>query len=203
MKFVLASGSPRRKKLLKRAGLKFSVIPSRIEEKFKPGVSPKQFVRQNALAKARAVAGRLKSGIVLGVDTEVVLGGKIMGKPRDRAEAVRILNFLSGKTHKVISGLAIVDAATGRTKLSSETTLVKFRRLGKKEILDYVKTGEPLDKAGAYGIQGRAGVFVEKIIGCYSNVVGLPVAKVVKMIKRLKKISIFPDNNGIDFGKHK
>ncbi len=183
MKIILASTSPRRFRLLKNLGLKISVVKSRVKESKFDVSNPEKLAKNLALAKAQEVARKAREGIVIGADTVVVLGGKVLGKPKDEREAEGMLRKLSGRTHEVMTGLAVIDASTGRKTIDCVRTKVKFRRLPEEEISNYVATGEPLDKAGAYGIQGRAGVFVEKIEGCYYNVVGLPLARLAEILK--------------------
>ena len=183
MKIVLASTSPRRFQLLKNLGLKISVVRGRIRESEFNADNPVKLAKTLALAKAQDVARKIKKGIVVGADTIVVFRGKILGKPRDEREAKIMLRKLSGHTHEVITGVAVIEASTGRKTIDCVRTKVKFRRLTEGEISNYVASGEPLDKAGAYGIQGKAGVFVEKIEGCYYNVVGLPLARLAEILK--------------------
>ena len=181
MKFpplILASQSPRRRLLLKQIGLKFSVRPSSVAEDVLDHESPEQNVRRIALAKALDVAKRVRSGIVVGADTIVVLGSEILGKPRTAVEAKRMLRKLSGRQHVVYTGFALVDASTGRKIVDIERTKVQFRRLNPGEIDEYVASGSPMDKAGAYGIQDDYGaVFVERVEGCFYNVVGFPLTR--------------------------
>lgn len=181
-RLILASKSPRRVQLLRQVGLDFEAIPSRIDESVLSGGSPAEKALKAALAKAMDVARRVKEGIVIGADTIVALNGRIMGKPSSPEEAIEMLSELSGKTHEVLTGVAIVDASTMRTESWVERTLVTFRKLSREEIIDYVRTGEPLDKAGAYGIQGRAAAFVKRIEGCFYNVVGLPLASLIERL---------------------
>lgn len=175
---ILASGSPRRKELLETAGLSFSIIVADITEVIPDGASPEEAVKSLALQKAQAVAKLYPDCVVLGSDTVVVSGGEILGKPKDEADAEKMLGELSGKIHKVCTGVAIIGPE--KTKNFCETTEVEFHDLSEKEISDYVKTGEPMDKAGAYGIQGKGCVLVKRINGDYFNVVGLPVSKVYR-----------------------
>jgi septum formation protein len=183
MKLVLASASPRRRELLKQAGIKFTACPVNMNESFK-STSPEKLVVRLAHDKAMAAAKKFKRGIILGADTIVVCDDQIMGKPSDKQDAKKMLKQLSANTHKVMTGLALVNAKTGKIKTAIETTKVTFRTLSTKEIDGYISTGEYKDKAGAYGIQGRAGAFVERIDGCYSNVVGLPLSRLVNLIKK-------------------
>ena len=180
---ILASASPRRSELLGKLVRKFKVIPSKIRESAITARSPLAFAVKAALAKAEDVAGRNKNALVIGADTIVVLGKKIIGKPKSRKDAVRILRSLAGKTHLVITGLAVVDAGSGKKLTHYEVTRVKMKRVRDREILDYVKSGRPLDKAGAYGIQEIEDIFIEKITGDYDNVVGLPVRTLKELLR--------------------
>lgn len=182
MTLILASGSPRRQELLRQIGLSFTVVPSQVQENL-PSGEPAHLVESLALAKAGEVAGRLRSGLVLGADTVVALDGAILGKPSGPAEAAAMLSRLSGKHHDVYTGLALVHAASGHRMVEHEHTVVRFRKLLDSEIAAYVQSGEPLDKAGAYGIQGLAAVFVSGITGCYFNVVGLPLSRLWRMLQ--------------------
>jgi septum formation protein len=173
---ILASNSPRRKELLLQIGLDFSVDPADVDERVLPGESPEGYAVRVALDKARVAAARAGTGIVIAADTIVVLDDEVLGKPADAGDAERMLMKLSGKAHFVITGLAVMDAATGNALTRSSITRVWFRSLASHEIISYVATGEPLDKAGAYGIQGRGALLVDKIDGCYFNVVGLPLS---------------------------
>jgi len=175
---ILASGSPRRAHLLSVLGLPFTVRESGVEETIDERHSPEEIARNLAFRKASTVASQLTSGIVIGADTIVVLGGKILGKPETEEEAVGMLLALSGKTHTVFTGFALVDAESKKSYISFERTEVTFRALRRDEIERYVAAGSPMDKAGAYGIQDDYGaVFVEKIDGCFYNVVGFPISK--------------------------
>ena len=183
MKLILASRSPRRRELLRQAGIGCIVDPSDIEECVLPGESPERFAKRVALDKAQDTAKRHKTGLILGADTIVLVDGDILGKPVSTADAVSMLTRLSGRTHTVMTAVALVDAATGRSAVEAETTEVRMRTLARDEIEEYVATGEPMDKAGAYGIQGRAALFVESVNGCFFNVVGLPLARLSRMLK--------------------
>ena len=179
MKIILASASPRRSQLLEQIGLNFIVHPSQVEEKYIEGQKPHIWVQNVALAKALDVANSLKEGVVIGADTIVVNENLILGKPKDEAEAQLMLKSLSGKKHQVLTGFAIVDGTnTDNYFTQVEITNVKFRSLRDKEIKAYVRSKEPLDKAGAYGIQGLGALLIEEIEGCYFNVVGLPLSKI-------------------------
>jgi septum formation protein len=178
---ILASNSPRRKDLLEQIGLTFSIAPTNIDEQVLPNEVPYDHALRLAFEKAQKAAQE-HDGIVIAADTIVVLNGKIMGKPSDGQHAGCMLKQLSGKEHSVITGLAVMDSRTGRIMTGSSNTRVWFRHLTAEEIAAYIITGEPLDKAGAYGIQGKGAIFVEKIDGCYFNVVGLPLSLLYKLL---------------------
>ncbi len=172
----LASKSPRRRKLLKQIGLKFKSFSLNLNEEILDGEHPVQTVKRLSHLKLIEAANKVRDAIIITADTIVVLDNEIIGKPKNENDAVRILNKLSGRTHKVYTGFAILNQKTNMKIVSYEKTFVTFRKLTKDEISDYIKTGSPMDKAGAYGIQDDFGaVFVEKINGCYYNVVGLPI----------------------------
>jgi septum formation protein len=183
---LLASASPRRKELLHRLGLKFKVIPSQVEENDVPGL-PQEKARTWALLKAEAVVSR-HSGIIIGADTIVVLEGRVLGKPRDEQEAKQMLGQLSGNTHTVITGLALINTRSHLRILESVESKVSFRPLSDEEIDTYIATREPMDKAGAYGIQERGAGFVTRVQGCYTNVVGLPVSCLLKSLERILEL---------------
>lgn len=181
---VLASASPRRAALLRQWGIPFRIMAAPLNER-PGGLPPAEAVMFLARQKAKLVAERLPSGFVLGADTVVVHAGEILGKPGDAAAAGRMLKRLSGGCHSVFTGLALADAATGRCETEVGETRVWMRALESELIEAYVATGEPLDKAGAYGIQGKAALFVEKIEGCYFNVVGLPADRLYLLLSRM------------------
>jgi len=181
---ILASASPRRIELLRMLGARFSVIPSGIEEETGEGALVADIVERNALAKASDVARRLGRGLVVGADTVVVLDGKVFGKPADLDDARRMLGLLAGKTHSVYSGVAVVRAEDDRVETAHAITDVKFRPLSLSQIDRYFKMIDPLDKAGAYAVQGAGGVIIEKIEGCYYNVVGLPLTVLDELLAR-------------------
>jgi len=189
MKLILASSSPRRAEILRKAGFIFDIYPANIDETRLPRESASRYVRRLALAKARAAAQhaarKRQPAIVIGADTVVLAGGKILGKPRDHATARRMLYLLSGRTHQVLTGLAVLRIPGGKEKLVIEKTRVKFANLSKKEIDRYLMTGEPYHKAGAYAIQGIAGRYVTRVEGCYFNVVGLPLARLSALLRDL------------------
>lgn len=186
---VLASASPRRRELLAQAGFTFTVAPASIPEDLRPGENPIGFVTRLALEKAQSVYASLKecsdSMIVLGADTTVVAPtGEILGKPTDAADAARMLRMLSGATHQVMTGVALVSA--GQVEVAAEVTHVSVLTLCEEEIAEYIATGEPMDKAGAYAIQGYAARWIPRIHGCYFNVVGLPLALVSGMLEGIR-----------------
>ena len=177
-KFILASASPRRKILLRQIGLEFEVRPSGVSEDHDVPQQPAGHVTILSRRKAEAVASGVADAIVVGADTIVVLDGAILGKPEDQADAARMLRLLSGRTHTVFTGFTIIDKPSGRSVTAVETTEVTFRKLTADEIAAYVASGSPMDKAGAYGIQDDYGaVFVERINGCFYNVVGFPLSR--------------------------
>ncbi|HOI30292.1 MAG TPA: Maf family protein [Melioribacteraceae bacterium] len=185
----LASKSPRRRKLLKQLGIKFKSFTVDLNEEILDGEHPVQTVKRLALHKSELALNNVRSGIVITADTIVVLNKKIIGKPVDRTDAFRILSNLSGRTHTVYTGFVIADKITGKRIIGYEKTSVTFKKLSSKEIRDYIKTGSPMDKAGAYGIQDDFGaVFVKRIDGCYYNVVGLPLAKLYKSLVEILQI---------------
>ena len=187
-RLVLASASPRRSALLSQIGITFAVRPSDIVEPPLNGhvnTPASEVTRKLALLKAVDVAQHFNEAIIIGADTLVSLEGKLLGKPTDDAEAFEVLTRLSGTRHEVVTGVALVDAETGRESVWAETTQVYFRELHRTEIASYIASGETSDKAGAYGIQGRGAAFVRRIEGCYFNVVGLPLASLVERLFNL------------------
>jgi len=181
---LLASASPRRAELLRAAGIAFRVEVSNLEEAREPGEAPRAYAERLARDKARVVAQRFPSEPVLAADTIVVAGASVLEKPVDAPDAARMLRLLSGRAHEVTTGVCLMVA--GNEDVRSETTRVFFRELSERDIADYIATGEPMDKAGAYAIQGGAARWVEKIEGDYNNVVGLPVALVEKMLREAR-----------------
>jgi septum formation protein len=187
--FVLASASPRRKELLAQAGFTFRVHPSSVPEEMHPGEDPIAFATRLAREKAEAVFAAQASLdtpddplLVLGADTIVISPAKeVLGKPKDANDAARMLRTLSGCTHSVVTGVAVVSRLG--VEIASELTYVTMRAISENEIAAYIQSGEPMDKAGAYGIQGRASVWIPHIHGCYFNVVGLPIALVTSMLE--------------------
>jgi septum formation protein len=191
---ILASASPRRRELLAQAGYTFEARPAHIPEDPLPGEDPIVYVTRLAREKAEAVFREMSAGnsekdcrdgrsslAVLGADTTVTLDSAILGKPSDAADAARMLRLLSGRTHRVITGVALKTAQG--TEVAAEVTAVRFLTLSDEEIAEYVATGEPMDKAGSYGIQGRAARWIPRIEGCYFNVMGLPLALVCSLLE--------------------
>jgi len=182
---ILASRSPRRRELLERMGISFQVMEPEVEEELGRGETPRAFVERIAREKAEEVAQRAPGAWVLGADTIVVLGGEVLGKPRDEEEAASMLRRLSGRVHKVLTAFSLLNLAEGRSFQGVEETEVKFIPLQEADIRWYVSTGEPLGKAGAYAIQGAGGTFIEWIKGSYTNVVGLPVAQILDPLREI------------------
>src|SRR5450755_2593643 len=180
---VLASASPRRQELLRNAGIAFEVQPAHIAEDPRRGETAKQCAERLASEKALAIASPRPNDCVLGADTVVVVDGQLLGKPSDADDAKRMLRRLSGREHQVITGVCLV--AGGKLSVASETTRVFVSQIDDREIADYVASGEPMDKAGAYAIQGIASRWIPRIEGDYSNVVGLPVALVFRMLRKI------------------
>jgi septum formation protein len=179
-KLILASSSPRRKELLEAAGWTYEAITAGIDESVHDNEEPAAYVQRLARSKAEAVAKGLQSGLVLGADTTVVIDNQILGQPDDDADAKRMLNLLNGKWHEVLTGVAVVRVGGG-TRVDYETTHVRFAEMSEREIDWYVSTGEARGKAGAYGIQGAAGLFIDEIRGDYFNIVGLPIRLVYEL----------------------
>ena len=180
---ILASASPRRKELLEQIGLKFEVEPSNYDEDLNSGLEPHQLAMSLSLKKAELVARNHRSALVIAADTFVVFEGKILGKPQTETGARKMLETISGKQHSVITGFTIIDTETNKVLSRSVATKVYIRELTSNEIDAYVKSKEPLDKAGAYAIQGLGSVIVEKIEGDYFNVVGLPLNALSESLK--------------------
>lgn len=179
---VLASASPRRQELLRNAGISFEVQPADIPEDPLPGEGARECAERLAREKALAIAEKRPADVVLGADTVVVIDGQILGKPADAADAARMLRLLAGRKHEVITGVCLV--VSGQWSVASENTVVTMTEIPEREIADYIASGEPLDKAGAYAIQGIASQWIPRIEGDYSNVVGLPVELVFRMLRK-------------------
>lgn len=186
-KIILASASPRRSELLRQIGYHFDVIPSRADEAEVCGETPQDHVIRLSRDKACEVSTRddIDGRWIIGSDTIVLRDTEILGKPADYEEAARMLDSLSGRRHQVLSGYAILDRKTGQSRSDAITTQVRFRRLTAVEIAGYIASGEPVDKAGAYAIQGLGAFMVERIEGSYSNVVGLPLCEIVQALEEL------------------
>ena len=183
-KIILASASPRRKELLEKISLKFEVDASGCDEEINSGLDPQEIVQQLSIIKAKSVAARHKNAIVIAADTIGVIGDRILGKPHTKNEARKMLRAISGKSHSVITGFSIIDTTTDTIVTGVVNTRVYIKKLTGEEIDAYVATGEPLDKAGAYAIQGMGAVIVEKIEGDYYNVMGLPLHALTEALKK-------------------
>jgi septum formation protein len=184
---ILASGSPRRRELLSLLGLPFEVISSDVDESTPPDFTPEMIVRSLALRKAEAVvpAAAKRNAVIVGSDTIVVLDDKVLGKPVDEQDSRVMLGLLQGKTHQVYTGVACIGLPEGKILVEHRVTSVTMRALSEEEISAYIATGEPADKAGSYAIQGLGATLVEKIEGCYFNVVGLPLSLLGRMLSRV------------------
>jgi len=180
---VLASASPRRRRLLALAGLDFEVVPAEVDESPRPDEGAADQVRRLAQAKAEQVGQSRPADWILAADTLVVLGSLVLGKPRDRAEAAEMLARLSGRTHQVLTGYCLFNKALDRGHIDLCRTEVEFRNLTGPDIEKYLESGEPLGKAGAYAIQGRGAGLVKRVFGSYTNVVGLPLAEIIELLR--------------------
>ncbi len=189
-RLILASESPRRRELLAAVGVPFRVIPSGVDETPRPGESAVRFVRRAAIDKGREVGGRHPSAHVLSADTIVVADGRILGKPRSRAESRRMLTLLAGREHRVYTAVCLLCAGRGYRDLGLEVTRVRFRALTAAEVASYVRTGEGDDKAGAYAAQGAGMLLIDRVSGSFTNVVGLPMTRVVSMLWRARLIEV-------------
>jgi septum formation protein len=186
VQWILASASPRRREILRGLGLEFRVRPSTLPEPPSlPGEKPVAYARRAARLKAREIGQHHTCGIVIGADTLVVARGRILGKPRSRSEAACMLRSLSGRWHEVITGICLLDCEDGHEQCTAKVSRVHFRRLSSAEISWYLAKGEYADKAGAYAIQGYASLFVDRIEGCYFNIVGFPVAGFERLCRRM------------------
>ncbi|MFA6989639.1 MAG: Maf family protein [Candidatus Gastranaerophilaceae bacterium] len=184
-KIVLASASPRRMELLKSIGLDFDVIPSCIDENIEGKTFSYEIIETIAMEKAANVAQNIDyPAIIIGSDTVVVIDNNILGKPKDEDDAEKMLKTLSGRIHSVVTSTAIIDTETGHFEVESVTSKVEFKELSDLEIKKYISAGESLDKAGAYGIQGKANVFIKSIEGCYNNIVGLSLYNLAQMLTK-------------------
>ncbi len=186
MKLILASASPRRAEILRAAGLSFTVMSSAVDETPYSSESPQDHVQRLAAAKAELVAARaVGPAIVIAADTVVAIEGKILGKPRSTEDARKMLEQLSGRTHSVLTGVTLIRLPDAESRAFLESTVVHFARLSEDDIVQYLATDEPYDKAGSYAIQGRAGRYIPRIEGCYFNVVGLPLAHLIRALAEL------------------
>ena len=183
LELILASASPRRRELLTRLAIPFTVIPANIDESPLPNELPRAYTMRVAHTKAQHIAQQFPTAVVLGADSVVVLDQQILGKPRDLADARHMLTRLSGRQHHVLTGVAVIHQAQHFVRLDVVSTLVHFRPLSPSDIEPYLATGEPLDKAGAYAIQGAGGAFVASWDGCYTNVVGLPLQRTAILLR--------------------
>ena len=183
-KIILASASPRRKKILKITGLDFDVCASDYKEDLTLSLKPRELARFLSRKKAEAVAHKNKNTIIIAADTFIVFKKRLLGKPHTEKEAEKMLGMLNGKAHSVITGFTIMDTGSGKILSRSVETKVYFRKLGKEEIIAYARSGEPLDKAGAYAIQGSGAIFIEKIEGDFFNVMGLPLCSLTECLKK-------------------
>ncbi len=192
MKLILASGSPRRKEILKKFNFKFRVIRPKINEglylKRMKGRAPEFIASVLAHEKAEKAAEKIKKGVILGSDTIVARAGEIMGKPRSKKDAFRILSALSKSVHYVITGIALIDAETGKSAVSYDATKIFFKRMSPRQIENYINNNSVMDKAGSYAIQEGADPFVRKYEGSYYNIVGLPIEKLKKLLEVFEKI---------------
>jgi len=179
---ILASQSPRRRYLMKQAGIEFTVIPSLCEERVDPGLSPEACVAQLAEQKAMDIAARNRDAWVIGADTIVVIDGKILGKPSSKMEAASMLRQLSGRTHQVLTAFALIHLTSEKTTRRTVSTDVLFKPLSDAEIAWYIGTDEPFDKAGAYALQGIGAFMVKAVYGSYTNVIGLPICELVESL---------------------
>lgn len=190
-KLMLASASPRRKQMLRELGVHFSVMPGSFDEPpHSKGEAPSVYVRKNAEGKARSAAHKVKNALVIGADTIVVYRGRVLGKPGSLKDASDYLHLLNGRTHAVYTGLCIFDSSDDSCLSDYEKTQVVFRKLTESEISAYLGRINPMDKAGAYAIQGEGALIVESIAGCYYNVVGFPIAKLEQLLLK-KGASLF------------
>ena len=191
MRIILASKSPRRREILENTKVRFSIKESQIDETIKLNESPKDTVKRLAYEKALDVAKNNEDALVIGADTVVVIDDKILGKPKDETEAYNMIKLLSGKTHYVITGFALINLSLNKKIVDCQISQVTFKELSEATIKDYIQTKESLDKAGAYGIQGYGGLLVKNIQGDYFNIVGLPISKISDLLKDHFDINLF------------
>ncbi len=191
MDIILASASPRRKEILGNTNLKFEVIKSDIDEVILPEESPCQVVMRLAYEKSMDIAYNNKNKLIIGADTIVCLDNIILGKPKDKLDAIEMIKKLSGRTHQVITGISLINLDANKKIIDYVVSNVKFKNLSHEDIMDYIQTNESLDKAGAYGIQGYGALLVEEIKGDYFNIVGLPISKLSDLLKKHFSINLF------------
>lgn len=184
LKLVLASGSPRREELLRQLKLKFTIVPSKIDESEYQAEEPLDLVRRLAEEKARSVSALVEDALIIAADTVVVFNDHILGKPKNKADAKKMLKMLSSNNHQVITGVAVINSQDGKCEIADNTTEVKMVELNDREIDEYINTGEPMDKAGSYAIQGFGALFVEEIKGSYYSVMGLPIHQLAKLLEK-------------------
>jgi septum formation protein len=193
MKLILASSSPRRAEILRTAGFSFDVLPADIDETLRPGEAATEYVRRLAEKKARTVARKIAAAepdataIIIAADTTVVVNGAILGKPESTSDAQRMLEQLSGRTHDIYTGVALLRLPDGVERILVDVTRVDFAELSVQEIADYVASGEPFGKAGGYAIQGLGGRFVKRIEGCYFNVMGMPLGRIYQELRKIQE----------------
>lgn len=189
-RLILASVSPRRQELMEVLGVPFSVVPSRVEEEPRPGERPREFVRRAAREKGEEVSGRHREAFVLSADTVVLVGGRLLGKPKNRADAARMLGLLQGREHRVLTAVCLLRTSDRYADEAVDTTRVTFRPLTPEEIRAYLRAGESDDKAGAYAAQGRGNLLIDRITGSYTNVVGLPMTRVFGMLEKAGLVAV-------------
>ena len=195
MEIILASKSPRRREILENTKVRFSIEESQIDEVIKLNELPKETVMRLAYEKALDVANRNRNSLVIGADTIVVINDTILGKPKDDIEAFSMLKLLSGKTHYVITGFALINLSLDKKIIDCQVSQVTFKELSEQCIKDYLQTKESLDKAGAYGIQGYGGLLVKNIQGDYFNIVGLPISRLSDLLKKYFNINLFMEGD--------
>lgn len=191
MNIILASASPRRKEILGNTKVKFDVIKSEIDEVILEGEAPAQAVMRLAFEKCMDIASKNENNLVIGADTIVVLDGTILGKPKDKEDAINMIKKLSGRVHQVITGISLINLDANKKIIDYVVSNVKFKDLSHEDIIDYIQTNESLDKAGAYGIQGYGALLVEEIQGDYFNIVGLPISRLSDLLKKHFSINLF------------
>jgi len=193
---ILASASLRRQELLRSAGISFEIIPSEVDEEWREGETPEDYVVRLARLKAVKVGEKHKTRWVLAADTIVVIDGRILGKPRDRQDAEGMLEMLSDREHRVVTGYCLLQISSGKSRQGRVISRVRFKELSPDEVRWYLDTGEAFDKAGAYAIQGKAAFMVKEVQGSYTNVVGLPLCEVVEALREMGGLSYQPSIPG-------